>query len=93
MKKYFFILLSLFPPIITYADEPSTTCPSGYIEINESDMTISESSCPSGYKSVGTASTCLTSNPSGSCIMYAPANTTYSDESGYFIFVEACPLE
>ena len=48
---------------------------------------------PTGYTSAGTATSCLVIVPSGSCIMYAPTNTTYSDSTGSYIFNEACPME
>ena len=47
---------------------------------------IANSSCPTGYTSAGTADSCLVIVPSGSCIMYAPTNTTYSDSTGSYIF-------
>lgn len=90
MKKIilFFILL----PFYSYAAAPSTTCPTGFVTISEDFMIIENSSCPSGYTNVGTATSCLVSNPAGSCMMYAPANTSYTDSYGTYEFVEACPL-
>ena len=41
----------------------------------------------------GVADSCLVSSPSGSCIMYAPANTQYTDLLGIYNFTAACPLE
>ena len=72
---------------------PSTSCPDGYVAVVEEYMDIANSSCPSGYTSAGTATSCLISDPAGSCIMYAPANTRYSDRSGTYIFEQACPME
>lgn len=31
--------------------------------------------------------------PDGSCIMYAPANTEYSDDVGAYKFIVDCPME
>ena len=92
MKKAY-ILFLLFICGHAMADAPSTSCPSGYVAITETYMTIADSSCPSGYTSAGTADSCLVSSPSGSCMMYAPAGVDYTDETGTYQFTSACPLE
>ena len=92
MKKIIIFML-LIMPICANAAEPSTSCPARYISINEDVMTIADSTCPSGYVSAGTAASCLVSSPAGSCIMYAPTGTTYTDDSGSYEFTCACPLE
>ncbi|MBO8407434.1 MAG: hypothetical protein IAC77_03160 [Proteobacteria bacterium] len=92
MKRIIFVILAI-APMCTFAAEPSTSCPSGYVAVVEDYMDIANSSCPSGYTSAGTATSCLVSNPGGSCIMYAPANTTYSDNTGSYIFDQACAME
>ena len=91
--KYFYVYLLLLIPSTVYAAEPSTSCPSGYVAIEEEYMDIADGSCPSGYTSAGTADSCLISSPDGSCIMYAPANTEYSDDVGAYKFIVDCPME
>ena len=90
--KYFYVYLLLLIPSTVYAAEPSTSCPSGYVAIEEEYMDIADGSCPSGYTSAGTADSCLISSPAGSCIMYAPANTEYSDDVGAYKFIVDSPL-
>ena len=80
-------------PPVQAINTPSTSCPDGYVAIEEEYMTIADSSCPTGYTSAGTANSCLASSPAGSCIMYAPANTRYRDWTGTYEFTAACPLE
>ena len=91
--KRMMILIMAIAPAGAFAAAPSTSCPSDYVTIKEEYMDIADSSCPTGYTSAGTADSCLVSNPSGSCIMYAPANTQYTDESGTYEYTSACPLE
>ena len=91
--KRFFILFLTITPCASFAIAPSTSCPSGYVAIEEEYMTIADGSCPTGYTSTGTADSCLVASPAGSCIMYAPANTQYTDESGTYEYTAACPLE
>ena len=92
MKKIFILFLAIVP-CASFAAAPSTSCPSGYIAVVEGYMEIANSSCPYGYTSAGTADSCLVTSPSGSCIMYAPANTQYTDASGTYEYTAACPLE
>ena len=75
------------------AAEPSTSCPSGYVAVVEEHMTIANNSCPSGYTSAGTATSCIASNPGGSCIMYAPAGVSYTDSDGTYEYTSACAME
>ena len=79
-------------PPVQLVSSPSTSCPDGYIAIEEEYMTIADNACPNGYVSAGTADSCLVSSPAGACIMYAPANTTYSDRTGSYVFTQACPM-
>ena len=88
MKRIIFVLLAI-APYASFAAAPSTSCPTSYVAVVEEDMDIANSS----YTSAGTATSCLVIVPSGSCIMYAPANTRYSDRSGTYIFEQACPME
>ncbi|MBR2393154.1 MAG: hypothetical protein IKB05_01545 [Alphaproteobacteria bacterium] len=89
MKQIIFLLAGA--PIVAYATAPSTSCPTGYIAIDEPQITIA-TSCPSGTISVGTAESCLVSSPSGDCIMYAPAGVSYTDDIGAYEFTDACPM-
>ena len=89
MKRIIVLVLAI-APVCAFAAEPSTSCPSGYVAVVEEHMDIANTSCPSGYTSAGTATSCIASNPGGSCIMYAPANTTYSDNTGSYVFEQAC---
>ncbi len=91
--KRIIVLIMAITPVGAIAAVPSTSCPSGYVAVEEEYMDIADGSCPAGYTSVGTADSCLVSSPSGSCIMYAPANTQYTDESGTYEYAAACPLE
>ena len=92
MKRIIVLVLAI-APVCAIAAEPSTSCPSGYTAVVEEHMDIANTSCPSGYTSAGTATSCIASNPGGSCIMYAPANTTYSDNTGSYVFEQACAME
>lgn len=89
MKKL--IMAIIFIPYATYGAAPATSCPSGYVALEEPYLTIanSELSC---INSAGTATTCLTDNPAGVCFMYVPTGTTYTDESGSYEFTSICPL-
>ena len=92
MKRIFILIMSI-APIGAFAAAPSTTCPAGYVAVVESYMEIADRACPIGYTYVGTANSCLISSPAGSCIMYAPTNTTYTDDTGSYEFTSACPLK
>ena len=92
MKRIVVLVLAIVP-VGAIAAAPSTSCPSGYTAVVEDSMTIASSSCPSGYTSVGTATSCLASNPGGSCIMYAPAGVSYTDNTGTYEYTEACAME
>ena len=86
------ILLLAWVPLAAHAAAPGTSCPSGYIAINSPYITIA-TTCPSGTTAVGTAESCLVSNPSGDCIMYAPAGVSYTDNSGTYEYTAPCALE
>lgn len=62
MGKIFIMLVIM--PFVAYADAPTTSCPNGYISIEESHMTVA-TTCPSNTASAGTATSCLASNPNG----------------------------
>ncbi|MBQ3038964.1 MAG: hypothetical protein IJD41_00195 [Alphaproteobacteria bacterium] len=90
MKRIIFLFAGA--PIVAYATAPSTSCPTGYIAIDKPQITIA-TSCPSGTTAIGTAESCLVSNPAGDCIMYAPAGVSYTDDTGTYEFTDACAME
>ena len=92
MKRIIVLCLTI-APMGAFAAAPSTSCPSGYVAVVEDYMTIANNSCPSGYTSAGTATSCLVSNPGGSCIMYAPAGVSYTDSDGTYEYTSACAME
>ena len=89
MKKY--LILFLLLPCVANAATPSTTCPAGFTAVDETYLSIA-TSCPTGTRGVGTADSCLATSPSGTCIMYIPAGTSYSDVSGTYEYSQPCPL-
>ena len=92
--KRIFILAVLIMPNIALAYEPSTECPTGFNIVNNYDTILVNTTCPAGYTEMYIAITsCLEDGYSDSCFMYAPANTPYTDNTGTYEFVEACPLE
>ena len=92
--KHLIIITFSFIPYIAIAADPPTSCPSGYIEFTEEYITITDTVCLARYIPAGTAdNSCLINTSSGLCIMYAPANITYSDITGEYEFTSACPLE
>lgn len=92
MKRVFILIVAIVP-VGAIAGAPSTSCPSGYITVVEEYMDIADSSCQSEYTPAGTADSCLVSNPSGSCIMYAPTGISYTDASGTYEYTVACAME
>lgn len=89
MKRIILLLAGI--PMVLHAATPGTSCPSGYVAIDEEYLTIA-TECPSGTASVGTANSCLVSSPAGSCIMYAPVGVSYTDDSGTYEYTEACVM-
>ena len=92
MKRIIVLILSI-APVCAIAAVPSTSCPSGYTAVVEEYITIADDACPAGYTSVGTATSCIASNPGGSCIMYAPVGVSYTDNTGTYEFEQACAME
>ena len=92
MKRIIVLVLAI-APVCAIAAAPSTSCPSGYIAVVEEYMDIANASCPTGYTSAGTATSCIASNPGGSCIMYAPVGVSYTDATGTYEFERACAME
>ncbi len=92
MKRIIIICSVLIPGVVNAA-APSTSCPAGYVAVDERYLTIANDACPAGTTRVGTAESCLSQAPAGSCMMYAPVATEYTDETGAYQFTEICPLE
>ena len=92
MKRIIILCLAI-APVRAIAAAPSTSCPSGYTAVVEEYITIADDACPAGYTSAGTASSCIASNPGGSCIMYAPVGVSYTDATGTYEFEQACAME
>ncbi len=94
MKRIIVLLLAIVP-MYAIAAEPSILCPSGYQQLTKSAITISDDACPAGHTSVATARACdsvaLLVNKPQTCIMFAPANTNYSDRTGTYVYTESCP--
>lgn len=90
--KRIVIFLSILMPAAANAAALATSCPAGFVAVDEPYLTIEKGVCPSGYTSADTANSCLISSPAGSCMMYAPAGITYTDDTGSYQFTEICPL-
>lgn len=89
MKKLIFIIsLTALPAI---AGTPSTNCPAGYFAIQTQDLIATE--CPSGTADIGRINSCLSSNPSSECYMFAPVGMSFTDDSGTYEFTDVCPME
>lgn len=91
MKQIFVFIMAIAPTCVIAA-APSTSCPTGYVAITESYLTIESGICPSGNTSFGEAYSCLVSNPNGSCMMYAPTGVNYTDSTGTYEFTKPCPM-
>lgn len=83
---------------------PDTDCPSGYIAIEEQDITLFYHTtsinyyCPDGMvfgESVGSGETtsCLIAEPLGECYMFVPPGKMYTDASGKYGFAGLCAME
>ena len=86
------LLVGIIVSTSAMAAAPGTSCPSGYVAINETAMIVADGACPTGYRSVGDAVSCLLPTPAGVCMMFAPADTAYSDDTGVWRFEDICPL-
>lgn len=93
MKRNIFLFV-LLAPSLAFADAPSTSCPSGYIAIDAPYITVA-TNCPSGTVEIGDngAYSCLVSNPSRNCIMYAPVGMSFTDDSGTYEYTEPCVMK
>ncbi len=90
MKRIIFLFACV--PALAYAADPSMLCPSGYTAYAAPAITIA-TTCPTGTTSAGTADSCLESNPSMDCVMYAPVGMSYTDASGTYEYTEPCAME
>jgi len=90
MKKLLFIIL--LAPITAYGETPSTACPSGYIQVNEPDVTLNASTCPANFTKTGYAPSCLVSSPEKICYMYIPTSQTFTDDQGTYEYTDICEL-
>lgn len=93
MKIFIISAILFYVSQAAYGITPSTTCPAGYKTISRPEFTLQTTQCNSGDKETGEISTCLSTSPTAICWMYAPANTTYSDDMGIYEFTEICPLK
>jgi len=91
MKRVFLVISMLMVGAANGA-APATSCPAGFVAVDEPFLTIEGGACPAGYTAVGVAETCLVASPTGSCMMFVPAATEYSDDIGFYEFTTACPL-
>ena len=89
--RYALLFMLILINYESYAAAPSTSCPTGYVQIKQAGITLNNGSCPSGYTSVGTTETCLSSPANTVCFLFAPANTNYTDISGTYQFTQPCP--
>ena len=85
------ILFFCVVPVLTFANTPSTSCPTGYIALDEEYITVA-TTCPSGTISVGTAESCLGTTTNGECYMYTPVGMSFTDDSGTYEFTDVCPM-
>lgn len=92
MKKLFFSFLLVLMNPAAFALNVITSCPSGYVQVNDSNAKLVDGSCPSGYTAAGEASSCLLSSPAGSCYLYIPANESASDAKGTYKYTQLCEL-
>lgn len=90
--KYVLIFGLMILALPAMAAGPSTTCPSGYVTIEDKYITLADSACPSGSYRVADVTSCLISSPSGYCYMFAPTDITYSDTKGAYRYSQICPL-
>lgn len=93
MKRIFLSLLFIFPFTVN-ANEPSTSCPTGYMRLVDNAFVLADSAseCPTGYVTAGTVTSYLDESPAGNCMMFVPLNTEYTDEFGTYVYESVCPL-
>ncbi len=68
-------------------------CFAPFSAIKKANQIVVDGSCPAGYILVSSVLSCL-NNPEmqPGCVMFALANTPYTDGTGDFEFSEICPL-
>lgn len=84
--------------IVIMPTSPSTTCPSGWITINEEYMSIvnADNVSPLACGAVGVADSCLDTGKLlniSSCIMYVPVGKKYRDNTGTYEYTMPCVLQ
>lgn len=91
MRLFFCFLLLC--PVLCFADTLSNQCPEGWIaiEVSAGVKLMSQSDTCDGY--IKQASSCLSANPSGTCMMYAPVGVSYTDERGVYEFTDVCEMQ
>lgn len=94
MKILVFFLMFFCFIIDSFGGSPITECPSGFIAVEEENYNILDetASCPIGTQAISVYNNSCSDDPSFDCIMYAPSNTQYTDETGTYIYTEICPL-
>lgn len=92
MRFMLFVLIIATGMTNLYAESPNQTCPAGYMAVKNNDMLLANGPCPDGYKDVGTVTSCLVASPDGTCAMFVPADSTYTDEIGTYRHTNICPL-
>jgi len=80
-----------------FAKSPPTSCSSGAILQTFNDVNLVEDRCSTGYIDMGeipsVVQSCAQTYSGIECWLYAPANTEFDDETGFYIFEnEICPL-
>lgn len=96
-KNLCFVFLVIFMMGVksTLAAAPDTSCPSGFVAIDEPHVTIATSCSDDTIAVEESPVPCLIPLASDypSCIMYAPVGMAFTDDSGTYQFTEACAME
>ena len=97
--KYVFALLLMILPIVSYGDQLSNECPSGWVKIDMPDTTAVDYGGCSGdwvrsHNDMAYMNTCAWAYGSiGFCAMFGESGDTGSDNSGKFELAGVCPFE
>ncbi len=94
MKKLIFFLMFFCFITDSFSASLITECPSGFIAVEEEDYNIVDEaeSCPTGTQVISGYNNSCIDNSGFDCVMYAPADIQYTDETGTYIYTEICPL-
>lgn len=93
--KFLFVSIVMLLPGVVLAASPSTSCPAGFVAVEEEAMSLSTNLCPSSHTSTGVTYSCLQSDiylVNGSCIMYAEGGP-WTDNTGTYELVGPCMLQ